>query len=345
TGDLITPALAGTDGPAVQRILAAVVRDEGLDRAMVLAPDGSTMFDQKGEEAEDELSDDDRAFALSVLGAAEPRIRNDTDSLIDIAVPIVQGDQTTAVLLGQASASGGADELLEITIPQMSAAGLVVALLAALLATLIGRRVTAPLNALAAGATAVGQGQLHTLALIGGNRELSTVVQAFNHMVDDLRASQANVAAQQELLEQQVRERTANLEQTLAELQLSVDARNALQDAVRELASPIVPVFEGILVMPLVGAIDTERASYLLSALLRGVEAHNATAVILDVTGVPVIDTQVARVLLNAAKAVKLLGAQTILVGLRPELAHTIVSLGLNFDGLIAQADLQSGVT
>ena len=96
--------------------------------------------------------------------------------------------------------------------------------------------------------------------------------------------------------------------------------------------------------MPLIGVIDTERAAMLIESLLRGVEQYRASLVILDVTGVPIIDTQVARTLLDAARAVKLLGTQTMLVGLRPELAQTIVGLGLDLTELSTQADLQSGV-
>jgi rsbT co-antagonist protein RsbR len=97
--------------------------------------------------------------------------------------------------------------------------------------------------------------------------------------------------------------------------------------------------------MPLIGAIDAERASILIEALLRGIEQYHASVIILDVTGVPVVDTHVARTLLDAAAAVRLLGAQAVLVGLRPELAQTIVSLGLSLSGLVTRANLQSGVT
>jgi rsbT co-antagonist protein RsbR len=65
----------------------------------------------------------------------------------------------------------------------------------------------------------------------------------------------------------------------------------------------------------------------------------------MDVTGVPIVDTQTARVLLDAANAARMLGAQTVLVGLRPELAQTIVGLGLDLSGLTTRADLQSGVS
>ena len=106
----------------------------------------------------------------------------------------------------------------------------------------------------------------------------------------------------------------------------------------------MLPVLEGILVMPLVGAITGERANLLISSLLHAIEQHRADFVIMDVTGVPIVDTQVAKALLQAADAARLLGTQTILAGLRPELAQTIVGLGLDLSALVAQADLRSGV-
>jgi anti-anti-sigma factor len=168
---------------------------------------------------------------------------------------------------------------------------------------------------------------------------------AFGQMVNDLGTTREIVAEQQRTLETRVSERTADLERTLADLRESTTVREQLRATVRELASPVVPVLDGILVMPLVGVIDSERAGQLTSTLLRAVEQHRASMVILDVTGVPIIDTQVARTLLTAARAVKLLGTQTMLVGLRPELAQTIVGLGLDLGGLITEADLQSGVS
>ena len=82
-----------------------------------------------------------------------------------------------------------------------------------------------------------------------------------------------------------------------------------------------------------------------MSTLLSATERHRARMVIVDVTGVPIIDTQVARVLLKVASAIRLLGAETVLVGLRPELAQTIIGLGLDLTSLVTRADLQSAVS
>jgi len=343
--DLIAVPLVAHDTAGVQRILTAVVREEGLDRAFVIAPDGAIVAAQRSERVdEDDISADDQDFALSALRAGQLRTHDDTDNLVDIAVPIAANGQAVGVLLGQSSTGGAVDELIGTTVPQMSAAGLGLALLAGLVALAMARYIAAPLRNLSVAVKAVGQGQLEALPNLRGGAEVGVLAGAFGQMVADLRNTQAAVAEQQHTLEMRVSERTADLERTLSELQESATTREQLSATVRGLSSPIIPVLDGILVMPLIGAIDAQRATMLIDTLLRGVEHYRATMVILDVTGVPIIDTQVARTLLDAARAVKLLGTQTILVGLRPELAQTIVGLGLDLTGLSTQADLQSGV-
>jgi anti-anti-sigma regulatory factor len=115
------------------------------------------------------------------------------------------------------------------------------------------------------------------------------------------------------------RERTALQEQVIA-MQAA---------ALAELSTPLIPVSESTLVMPLIGAVDSRRVQQMMGVLLSGVAESNATSVILDITGVPVVDTQVADALFRAAQAVKLLGAQVILTGIRPEVAQTLVGLGI----------------
>jgi anti-anti-sigma factor len=96
--------------------------------------------------------------------------------------------------------------------------------------------------------------------------------------------------------------------------------------------------------MPLIGAIDSSRAQQVIETLLAGVAASRATTAILDITGVQVVDTQAANALLRAAQAVKLLGAQVVLTGIRPEIAQTLVGLGLDLGGITTRATLQSGI-
>ncbi len=128
------------------------------------------------------------------------------------------------------------------------------------------------------------------------------------------------------------------------DLESLVETQRNLLGTLRELSSPVIPVFQGIIVLPLIGNIDTHRAAQILEGLLAGIERYRAQVVLMDVTGVPIVDTSVANHLLKAAQAARLLGAETVLVGVRPEVALTMVQLGVDHRGLITRADLQSGI-
>lgn len=95
--------------------------------------------------------------------------------------------------------------------------------------------------------------------------------------------------------------------------------------ALRELSTPLLTVSDHAVVMPLVGAIDTRRAQQVIETLLERITTHCANIAILDITGVTVVDTQVANVLPRATQAVRLLGAHVVLTGFRPEIAQTLV--------------------
>jgi rsbT co-antagonist protein RsbR len=101
---------------------------------------------------------------------------------------------------------------------------------------------------------------------------------------------------------------------------------------------------QGIIVMPLSGQIDSERARRIIDNLLAGIEEHDAKIAILDITGVPVVDTVVAQYLVRAARAASLMGCRPFLVGIRPEIAMVLVELGIDMEGLMTFSDLQSGV-
>ena len=112
----------------------------------------------------------------------------------------------------------------------------------------------------------------------------------------------------------------------------------------QELASPIVPVYQGILVLPLVGRIDDARAGQIMENVLEGIAQYQADVVIMDITGVPVIDTGVANYLVQAAKAARLLGSRAIIVGIGAAIAQTLVQLGVNLAEFDTQANLQAGL-
>src|SRR5262249_34470241 len=118
----------------------------------------------------------------------------------------------------------------------------------------------------------------------------------------------------------------------------------AQQATLRELSTPLIPLTDDLVAMPLIGTIDSNRAQQVIETLLAGVATSRATTAILDITGVQVVDTQVANALLRAAQAVKLLGARVVLTGIRPEIAQTLVGLGLDLSGIDTRATLQSGI-
>jgi rsbT co-antagonist protein RsbR len=144
----------------------------------------------------------------------------------------------------------------------------------------------------------------------------------------------------------------ASLIQDVTEQRESEEERRRLQEqiihaqqaALAELSTPLIPVSDDIVIMPLIGSLDSQRAQAVLDTLLHGVASTRARIAILDITGVPVVDTQIANVLLQAARSVQLLGAQVILTGIRPEVAQTMVGLGVEMRGLVTRSDLQSGI-
>ncbi|TMW70178.1 RsbT co-antagonist protein RsbRA [Alteribacter natronophilus] len=114
--------------------------------------------------------------------------------------------------------------------------------------------------------------------------------------------------------------------------------------ALKELSAPLIPVFDNISVMPLIGTIDTERAKQIMENLLTGVIEHRSQVVLIDITGVPVVDTMVAHHIIQASEAVRLVGAKCILVGIRPEIAQTIVNLGIDLGKFPTKSSLKKGI-
>jgi PAS domain S-box-containing protein len=153
-------------------------------------------------------------------------------------------------------------------------------------------------------------------------------------------------------VEQQVAERTAELEREIEEreraqaesVRLQQEVIEAQQRAIQELSTPIIPVLEGVIVMPLIGSIDTLRARDVTRSLLAGIREHHAKVVILDITGVPIVDSGVAAYLNKTVQAARLKGARTIVTGISEAVAETIVDLGIDWSGIETLRDLRTGL-
>jgi anti-anti-sigma regulatory factor len=130
-----------------------------------------------------------------------------------------------------------------------------------------------------------------------------------------------------------------------ATLQAAYKREQLLSQTIRELGCPILPLLPGVLLVPLIGALDSQRAQQIISVVLEAIEAERAQTVFLDVTGVPIVDTQVASSLIQTAQAALLLGARVVLVGIRPEIAQSIVGLGIDLRQFTMAATLASAIS
>jgi rsbT co-antagonist protein RsbR len=150
-------------------------------------------------------------------------------------------------------------------------------------------------------------------------------------------------------LEQRVDERTHDLQIAVeageireARLLAALNQNEQQANTIRDMSVPVIPISDTMLIMPLIGALDSTRLELIKEQALQAIQALHSRILILDITGVPIIDTQVAQGILTVMQATRLLGAEVVLVGVRPEVAQTIVGLGITLEGLRTARDLQS---
>ena len=159
---------------------------------------------------------------------------------------------------------------------------------------------------------------------------------------DKLRQSNTELVAANERLKDELTER-AKAEELRAQLQEEVIRFQ--QGRLAELSTPLIPITDSIMVMPLIGTMDSQRAEQVLDTALHGTQAHRAQVVIIDITGMKHIDTSVAGTLISTARALRLLGAQAVLTGIRSEIAQTLVRLGIDMNEIVTRANLQTGIS
>ncbi len=116
------------------------------------------------------------------------------------------------------------------------------------------------------------------------------------------------------------------------------------EEAIRKLSTPVLQVRERLLILPIIGVIDAQRARQLTEQMLRGIRNNRAKVVVVDVTGVPAIDSAVANHLVQTVEASRLMGASVIITGLSSEIAQTLVTIGVDLSKMNAVGDLQGGI-
>ncbi len=245
---------------------------------------------------------------------------------VTVALDVLEGQARTAAL-----------RLLPIILGGFFALSLGMAIMLRVL-------VTKPVGELALVAQRIRNGQRGIRSRILRDDEVGFLSRAFDDMAIEIETILSG-------LEEQVSARTADLEaerseldRALSELQTSTAARLGLLQTVRDLSTPVIRIYEQILVLPLVGEVDAERARQIETSLLAGIERHRATEVLLDLTGVPFVDTAVAAYLMRAARAAQLIGSGVIIVGISPRVAQSLVQLRVDFSGIATRANLQSGL-
>jgi anti-anti-sigma regulatory factor/FixJ family two-component response regulator len=118
----------------------------------------------------------------------------------------------------------------------------------------------------------------------------------------------------------------------------------AQRDAIRSLSTPLLPISKGVVALPLIGRMDGARAHQMIEVLLQGIIKHQARHAIVDITGVAVMDQQVADALGRAARAVQLLGAEIVLTGIQPQIARELIELGVDLGGIATESTLEDGI-
>jgi anti-anti-sigma regulatory factor len=152
-----------------------------------------------------------------------------------------------------------------------------------------------------------------------------------------LENARLHTAAQQETAERKrVEAERINLQEEIIQMQ---------EKALIEMSTPLIPLSESVVVIPLIGTIDSRRSLQIKEALLQGIKQHKAKIALLDITGVPLVDEKVADSLVAIAQIARLLGTQVILTGIRPDVAMKFVQLGASLQGIITQNTLQSGIS
>ncbi len=136
----------------------------------------------------------------------------------------------------------------------------------------------------------------------------------------------------------------AELAKANAALQAEIEERRRAEKVIMELSTPVLQLRDGLLMLPIIGVIDSLRARQITEQLLRSIRDTRSKVAVVDITGVPAVDSKVANHLLQTAEAARLMGATMLLTGLSPEVAQSLVSIGVDLSRLTTAGDLQGGI-
>lgn len=330
--------LVGTILGEMRQTTGAGALGERLDQLQALQADylrqGNALFGLVAQRQAAPTPENRDQVAQAV--AAASRVSNDFNQRMNELGASISADL--------AGAEGGVQRAISQLLLVLASTALIIGLLVTAIQLRTARAVTDPVSALADAAQRLGAGDLSARVAAGSNDEVGALGRAFNAMAEGLLRSRAELEEHNQQLETTVAGRTAMLQSTISQLEESFAQQSQLQTLLRGASTPVLPVARGVLLMPLIGTLEGARAGQAIEHLLEQVAEQRSSIVILDVTGLSVIDTELAGLLLRAAQAVRLLGAQTLICGINPEVAQALVHLDAGIDALRPVADLQAAV-
>lgn len=203
-------------------------------------------------------------------------------------------------------------------------------------------RITQPLAQLSHTSREIASGNLNVRTNITQDNEIGILARSLDTMTERLQSTINDLQSHIQQLE--VAEQAKGEAET-ERARLQQEVIDAQREAIRELSTPVIPITDHILIMPVVGTIDTIRARDIMRALLAGITKYQAHVVILDITGVTAVDTQVASYLNQSVQAAKLKGAKTIITGISDAVAETLVDLGIDWRDIETLRDLRDGLS
>lgn len=269
--------------------------------------------------------------ASAALDPERENIASVTDRAVALAERKTVSAQQTAAALGRES-----DRLVWLLV--ISGAVAIVASVGWSL--FFPARLTRPISALSSAAQGMSRGDMSLRVSADRADELGLLAASFNQMAATIERQLSDLDTQYQAA-RAARDAAQAAEAGMAAQLQTIAAQREMID---ELSVPILPLSAATLVLPLVGALDSNRLSLTMERALHAIEQAGARHLILDITGVPIIDTQVAAGLIQVVQAARLLGTQVVLVGVRPEVAQAVVGLGVDFGEIVTRSSLQGGI-
>lgn len=267
-----------------------------------------------------------------------------TDSYLDIAAPIIWVGQTRGVIAIRLETSELQEARRAALVTGILSSTVLICLLSLIMGFLLRQLVLRPLLRLSEATDAINTGRWVLPTGQDRHDEFGRMSRSFAQMVTTLQRRETELFDQvrvvedlNTMLDQKVRDRTA-------ELSTMVETQERLLVQIHHMSIPVIPILKGVIIVPLIGTLDSTRSQHFIENVLSGIEQHQARLMILDITGVPVVDNTISQMLIQVVQITRLMGCSAVLVGISPEVAQTIIQLEVNLHDIQPFATLQDAL-